>query len=176
MKTLLLYLKYFKVTLATIILKQRNKPMDFVIYPDKRLTTPCKPVDFSKTTYEERSEIVRKMGNALASASYGGKLGLAANQIGIDAQVAIVQGVVVFNPTWEPVKQQIQMSDEGCYSVPGKTFRVKRAKYGWATWRDINNIEHKIKVKGLSAIVFQHEIDHLKGICCAEAGVEIKRG
>lgn len=170
MKTLFLYLQRW---FAVKLLNYRNQPMDFVIYPDKRLTTPCKEVDFSNTTYEERSEMVRKMGNALSSASYGGKLGLAANQIGIDAKIAIVQGVVVFNPTWEGVKQQTEESLEGCYSVPGKTFRLNRAKYGWATWRDINNIEHKRRVKGLSAIVFQHEIDHLNGICCADAGVEV---
>lgn len=165
---------YIKMWIATKLLKIRNKPMEFVTYPDKRLSTPCKLVDFEKTTYEERSEWVRKMGNALSNASYGGKLGLAANQIGLDMQVAIVQGAVVFNPTWEPVKQQTEDSIEGCYSVPNKTFKVKRAKYGWASWYDINGKFHKYKMKGLSAIVFQHEYDHLQGICCCDAGVEVR--
>ena len=165
---------YIKMWLATRLLKLRNKPIDFVIYPDVRLRTPCKPVDFENTTYEQRSELVRKMGNALSNASYGGKLGLAANQIGLDMQIAIVQGAVVFNPTWEPTKGQTEMSIEGCYSVPNKTFKVKRAKYGWATWYDIDGKKHSYKMKGLSAIVFQHEYNHLQGICCCEVGEEVK--
>lgn len=149
--------------------------MSFVTYPDKRLKTPCEPVDFDKTTLEERTAIVSKMGHALSTASYGGKLGLAANQIGLNHRIAIVQGAVVFNPEWQPAKQQTVNSVEGCYSVPGKTFNVKRDKYGWGTWYDINGEKKSYKMKGLSAIVFQHEVDHLNGICCCEKG-DIIRG
>lgn len=170
MNKLFLYLKSW---LTIKLLKIRNRPMDFVTYPDKRLRTPCEPIDFETSTYEERSEIVRKMGNALSSASYGGKLGLAANQIGITKCVAIVQGAVMFNPTWQPAKQQFDYIVEGCYSVPNRQFKVKRDKYGWGTWYDIDGNKKSYKMKGLSAIVFQHEVDHLNGICCCEKGEEV---
>lgn len=152
------------------LLKWRNRPPKFLIYPDQRLKRIAEPVDFENTTYAMRMQTVRKMNNALGGATYGQRLGLAAPQIGINERVIIVRGNVMFNPTWHPTKAPTNTIVEGCYSVPKKLYEVERAPYGWAEWTDINGERHKSKLKDLPAIVFQHEIDHLNGKCCADVG------
>ena len=114
------------------------------------------------------------MGAALQATKWGMKLGIAAPQIGLNQRVVIVRGNVMFNPTWEPVKAPPETITEGCYSLPNKTFKVSRAKYGWAKWTNINGRPMEDKLNGLPAIVFQHEVDHLDGKCCADVGEEIK--
>jgi len=160
--------------LAKRLLDWRNKPMSILIYPDPRLKRIAEPVDFKKINYKQRSAIVRKLGVALAKQTYGMKLGISAPQIGIDLQIMTVQGAVIFNPKWNPVKAPPNIVTEGCYSVPNKLYKVNRAPYGWAHWKDINNIERSFKLKGLDAIIFTHELDHLNGRCLPDYGEEIK--
>ena len=156
------------------LLKWRNRPPKFLIHPDPRLKRIAEPIDFEHSTYAMRMQIVRKMNNALGGATYGQRLGLAAPQIGINKRVIICRGNVMFNPTWHPSKAPTNTVIEGCYSVPKKTFEVQRAQYGWSKWTDINGRPMEDKIKGLAAIVFQHEVDHLDGKCCADVGKEIK--
>ena len=147
-----------------------------LIHPDPRLKRTAQPVDFDKTTREDRVRIVRKMHSTLQAQTWGEKLGLAAPQIGINKRVMLVRGTVMFNPSWYATEAPPNQITEGCYSVPGKTFKVSRAPYGWATWTDINgNKNINVKIKGVPAIVFQHELDHLDGKCCVDIGVEIQQ-
>jgi peptide deformylase len=170
-KAIYLWLNY---KLGVWLLKKRNKPMAFLLHPNPLLKRVAEPVDFEKTSMQDRADVVRKMGNALSGASYGGKLGLAAPQIGINLRVCIVQGAVMFNPEWRPSKAPGNTVFEGCYSVPHKVFKVPRAVYGWAKWQSIEGEWREHKLKGLDAIIFQHELDHLNGICCADVGEEVK--
>lgn len=148
----------------------RNKPPKILAYPDERLKRVSAEVDFSKETKEELTEIVRQMGLALRSVGWGQRLGIAAPQIGINKRIMVVQGAVMINPTWTPSKAPGEDMIEGCYSVPGKLYRVPRAKYGWAKWRSIEGQEREFKLNGKDAIIFQHELDHLDGKCCPDVG------
>lgn len=170
-KALVLWSMY-KITRT--IVNWRTRPVPILIHPDKRLKRIAKPVDFEKTTLAQRSAIVRKMGATLAKQTYGDRLGIAAPQIGINKRVMIVRGNVMFNPEWTPVKAPLESIEEGCYSVPFKAYKVDRAKYGWAKWMNIDGHPMEDRIKGLAAIVFQHEINHLDGICCVDIGQEIK--
>lgn len=154
------------------LLDFRNKPMKILIHPDSRLKRIAEPVDFQTTSIEERTDVVRKMGVALNSQKWGQRLGIAAPQIGMNKRVVIVRGNVMFNPEWNPSKAPSDTITEGCYSLPGKTFKVKRAPYGWAKWTNIEGKPFEDKLSGLPAIVFQHEFDHLNGKCCADVGEE----
>lgn len=160
--------------IAKLLLKLRNPIPKVLIHPDKRLKRIALPVDFDKTTLIQRTVIIRKMGAALSKQTYGMKLGIAAPQIGINLRVMIVRGNVMFNPEWQPAKAPLESITEGCYSVPYKVFKVPRAKYGWAKWTNIEGRPMESKLSGLPAIVFQHELDHLNGICCADIGEEVK--
>lgn len=107
----------------------------------------------------------------LKSMTYGSRLGLAAPQIGVNLRVVIVAGTPMINPEFKPAAVSIDVT-EGCYSLPndGKRFLVKRAKYGWATWYDVDGTFREEKVHDMKAVILQHEIDHLDGKCCDQAG------
>ncbi|KKT20020.1 MAG: peptide deformylase [Candidatus Nomurabacteria bacterium GW2011_GWF2_43_8] len=166
---------YFWLRFRSIkaLLAWRNRPMKILIYPNKRLKRIAVPVDFEKTTREQRMAIVRKLGVSLAQQQYGDKLGISAPQIGINLRVMVVRGNVMFNPEWHPTKASPNQVVEGCYSVPRKVFRVPRAPYGWAKWTNIDGRPIEAKLNRLPAIVFQHELDHLNGKCLADVGEEI---
>lgn len=168
---IVLWLRY-KIVKALI--DRRNRPMPILIYPDERLKRIAEPIDFNKTTREQRMAIVRQMGASLARQQWGQKLGIAAPQIGINQRIIVVRGNVMFNPTWNPSKAPPEQSIEGCYSAPKKIFKVPRAPNGWAKWTNIDGQPFESKLTGLPAIVFQHELDHLDGKCCADTGEEIK--
>ena len=157
------------------LLAERNPPQKILLYPSKKLKSIAKEVDFSKVDKEKRMEIVRKLATALSAVKWGARLGIAATQIGIDMRVMVVRGNVMFNPEWIPPTSPTQkkLYVEGCYSLPQKTFNVWRDSYGWAKWVTIDG-EHKyVKINGIAAVVFQHEIAHLNGKCCADEGKEI---
>lgn len=157
-------------------LRFRNRPGKILSRGDDRLKEVSEDWDFTTTSRRERDAIVRKLLNTLLEQDYGGKLGIAAPQIGVNKRVIIVLGEAMFNPQWNPVRNMWVEMVEGCYSLPKDAiFKVKRAKYGWASWRDIDGVLHEEKLTELRAIVFQHEFSHLEGKCCDELGEKIKQ-
>ena len=127
---------------------------------------------------EELFQILNKRGDGI---------GLAANQVGIDAQVAVVnvtEPLVLINPKY--IKKEVEiMYGEGCLSYPGKAIKTKRyrdviiqtaqSESGWyfsgaeipadesrGSWE----VERKKKdsdLRLLESVCVQHEIDHLNG-------------
>src|SRR4051812_27616090 len=96
-------------------------------------------------------------------------VGLAAPQIGIPLQVAVVEAekdeiYVLVNP--EIVKLEGEhILDEGCLSVPGYWGKVKRAEKVTVKARDAHGKEIRITAaEGLLGQALQHEIDHLNGM------------
>ncbi len=94
-------------------------------------------------------------------------VGLAANQIGVPLQVAVIELedkiTELVNP--EIVKASGEIVDwEGCLSLPGFVAEVKR--YGKVTVkaRDRHGKEFRVKGEELFARALQHEIDHLNGV------------
>ena len=111
-------------------------------------------------------------------------IGLAANQVGIDARVAVVnvrEPLILINPV---IKEQWDEIDyyEGCLSFPKKGVHTKRYKNviiqtaqeesGWyfsgvesskgkGSWEDSAKQDQKQRL--LEAVCVQHEIDHLMG-------------
>ena len=116
----------------------------------------------------------------------GDGIGLAANQVGIDAQVAVVnvrEPLVLINPKYISRENEI-IYGEGCLSFPGHAIRTKRyrdviisteqseanwyfsgveensdGKSGW----DKGNMKQDQELRLLEAVCVQHEIDHLMG-------------
>jgi peptide deformylase len=152
-----------------------NRPRKILKYPNKKLHKISTPIDFSKMSQAKIISIVRKMHGALTHQKTGMRLGIAAPQIGINKRIMIVRGVVLVNPTWTPSKAPCEEVTEGCYSVPDRMFKVDRAPYGWAKWFSVEGVPREYKLKGLDAIVFQHELDHLDGKCCIDVGYEMFR-
>jgi peptide deformylase len=95
-------------------------------------------------------------------------VGLAAPQIGIPLQVAVVEAekdeiYVLVNPEIVKLEGE-QILDEGCLSVPGYWGKVKRAEKVTVKARDAHGKEVRINAaEGLLGQALQHEIDHLNG-------------
>ena len=93
-------------------------------------------------------------------------VGLAANQVGIDKQLAVVDignGLIkLINPVI--VKREgVETQEEGCLSVPGVSVKVKRAKRVVVNFLNENGTAMQLKADGLLGRALQHEIDHLSG-------------
>lgn len=95
-------------------------------------------------------------------------VGLAAPQIGVPLQVAVVetepeQVHVIINP--EIVKLDGEhLLDEGCLSVPGYWAQVRRAERVTVKARDLKGKEIRLTGEGLFGQALQHEVDHLNGL------------
>lgn len=170
MMLLKLSVEYMKAKIAKNLIDYRNRPPKILVYPNRKLKKVSDPIDFDKMSEKDIVKIVRKMGSALSKASYGGKLGIAAPQIGINKRVMIVQGAVMVNPEWQPSKAPKEQIIEGCYSVPNKLYKVLRSPYGWAKWYSIKGELREYKLNRLDSIIYQHELDHLNGLCCCDTG------
>src|SRR3712207_6488890 len=95
-------------------------------------------------------------------------VGLAAPQIGVPLQVAVVetepeQVHVIINP--EIVKLDGEhLLDEGCLSVPGYWAQVRRAERVTVKARDLKGKEIRLTGEGLFGQALQHGIDHRSGL------------
>lgn len=93
-------------------------------------------------------------------------VGLAANQIGVPLQVAVIEieGVITELVNPQIVKMSGEQVDwEGCLSIPGYVAEVTRAAKVTVKARDRHGREFRMKGTELLARAFQHEIDHLNG-------------
>ena len=126
-----------------------------------------------EVSVEEGLEIATELFNILNERKDG--IGLAANQVGIDASVAVLnvrEPIILINPV---VTEQWDEIDyyEGCLSYPNKGIRTKRYKNiiiqtaqeesGWY----FSGVETGKDDEGerlLEAVCVQHEIDHLNGM------------
>ncbi len=105
--------------------------------------------------------------------------GLAANQVGETARVAVVevrpgnprypykppvQLTVIVNPVIEPLDDELEWINEGCLSVPNLRGEVPRHVNVRVRYLDRDGVEHDEVRRGLTAGTFQHEVDHLDGV------------
>jgi len=94
-------------------------------------------------------------------------IGLAANQVGVPLQVAIIELEDTITELINPqiVRASGEVVDwEGCLSIPGFVAEVTRHEKVTVKARDRHGKEFRVKGEDLFARALQHEIDHLKGI------------
>ena len=98
-------------------------------------------------------------------------VGLSANQIGMDVRAfAMIRDIeyndviVCFNPVILKTYGELVSCEEGCLSFPDKFINVNRRDIIDVKYEDEEGRDHKIKLSGFAARVFQHEFDHLEGI------------
>ncbi|MGX5714607.1 peptide deformylase [Arthrobacter sp. MAHUQ-56] len=94
--------------------------------------------------------------------------GLAAPQVGVSQRVFTyriggVEGHVI-NPVLENSEDYQEDHVEGCLSIPGLGFPVRRFRATRLTGVDIHGNPVSIEAEGMLARCFQHENDHLDGI------------
>jgi peptide deformylase len=97
-----------------------------------------------------------------------GGVGLAAPQVGIPLQVAVIEipgeeVITLINP--EMVKSSGEHTVvEGCLSLPGYRGEIRRAEAVTVKGRDRSGKDVRIKADGLLAHALQHELDHINGV------------
>lgn len=78
---------------------------------------------------------------------------------------------VIINPQLVYAKGS-HLVEEGCLSVPGKTFVLQRAKIVKIKGLTLDGAERSFRGHDTLAQVFQHELDHLDGILIDQVGQE----
>ena len=113
-------------------------------------------------------------------------VGLAAPQIGVplrvfvydwDAEDGTAQRGVVINPNLEIQEFDTnnpnpESESEGCLSVPGERFPIRRAAKAIVTGFDLDQKPITIEAEGWFARIFQHEFDHLNGTLYVDRLIE----
>ena len=139
------------------IIKEPNKALHHKLKEVKEITPEIKKLilDMRKTVIE------------------AGGVGLAANQIGKDIQIFVIDKSlakknevpdVYLNPKVTEYSRDASEMEEGCLSIPDYWRQIKRAKKVKIKALDENGEKIKLKTRGFLARVLQHEYDHLQGI------------
>jgi peptide deformylase len=146
-------------------------------FPDQDLRIKAKPVEAFD---EELKALTDDMFETMHSVN---GIGLAATQIGIAKQVAVIdispeknEPLVIVNPEiqiLDPSKKEDY--DEGCLSVPGFFETISRPSDIKLSYQDLNGQKQEIKPEGLLTKVIQHELDHLNGRLFVDHISELKR-
>lgn len=96
-------------------------------------------------------------------------IGLAAPQVGISLRLMVVgeekgRGArALVNPVIAEQGGEVT-AEEGCLSLPGIFADVTRAEWVRLEAHDLDGKPVSLKARGLTARVFQHEMDHLDGV------------
>jgi peptide deformylase len=144
------------------------------------LHRPCAPVTVFGTGLRFGDDLRALIADLYASMYAANGVGLAANQIGVDARVFVVdcpsgapgspdgERVVahVVNPVLHlpPGPCRLEVGRECCLSIPGAVAQVHRSSAATVTGVDQDGAAVWIDGHGLLARCLQHELDHLDGV------------
>jgi len=139
--------------------------LKIVKYGNPILSKVCREVD----DFPVEKEIIRNMYDSMYEAE---GIGLAANQIGLDMNLFIIDitHTEETDETFEFVNAKIidswgeSLYGEGCLSIPEVSFDVKRPEEIQVNYQTIDGTRKEGKFDGLTGRAIQHEIDHLNGM------------
>jgi peptide deformylase len=136
------------------------------------LRAPSVDLPVGEVASEDYVLLAQRMLATVTSPEQDG-VGIAAPQVGLNRRVIAVQR---FDKAGEPFevypnvritafRGEQEAGREGCLSIPGRRGNVLR-------WRDIDICYTSLasgrdtteRIQGFTAVIFQHETDHLKGI------------
>jgi peptide deformylase len=149
--------------------------LQIVTLPDEVLRKKGRPV----TKFDDDLQVL--IDNMIETMRAANGVGLAAPQIGQSLQLAVIETLpkadengedipdsralfVIINPriVWE--SREVIDGIEGCLSIPGYVGEVERAFAVRVRAQDRQGKPLKLRLKGWTARIFQHEIDHLNGV------------
>ncbi len=156
--------------------------LNIVTLPDPVLSAQAEPV----TVFDEKlKEMVSDMFETLYAAP---GVGLAAPQVGVSKQLVVIDlfpggiksdedkewfeeqkaggytgPLVLVNPQIVEKSGAISF-EEGCLSLPGVSWEVKRAEHVLVKAQNVEGEPITIDATGFFAVCIQHELDHLKGL------------
>ena len=152
--------------------------MEFKLGPHDSLVQHSEPWDFVKDG--DPAELESAMCKFMLKAS---GIGLAANQIGITKRVFVMGSnnipgfpapFALFNPRIIEASKELVLDQEGCLSYPGLFLTVKRPSWVVAEYQNSKGDIVEARFEGYLAKCFQHELDHLDGICFIDKVSQMK--
>jgi peptide deformylase len=125
----------------------------------------------------ERPETQTFIDDLIETMRYYQGAGLAAPQVMVSQRIVAIEVnanprypykpdialTVLVNPEIEPLTEETFANNEGCLSVPGLRGVTQRFVEIGVRALDRHGEPTERVVKGLSAVTFQHEVDHLNG-------------
>ena len=144
-------------------------------FPDPRLRKKAAPVE---TVDDELRTLIDDMFETMYAAP---GIGLAATQVNVHKRLLVADVSpngddphALINPVIVE-KDGVQVSEEGCLSVPGFYEEVERAEHIRVRFLNRNGEEVEAEMEGLLAVCVQHEMDHLEGKLFVDYISETKR-
>ena len=141
--------------------------MKLVTFPNPILTQKLDEFNFENPPVDPK-ELEKEM---LSFMYDHNGIGLAANQVGINARVLVMgskdnpeSGQAFFNPIIERHVDESSDFLEGCLSFPGIFVKIKRPNKIQVSYQDAAGERKSEILEGLNAKCFLHEYDHLEGI------------
>lgn len=135
--------------------------LNITIYPDPAL---AKKADAVNDINAGVKELIPKMVFTMQESD---GIGLAAPQVNISKRIIVIHDgeeiKIYLNPRIVRKSRQKQVDEEGCLSLPGIFIDVSRPSSVDVAVQTQDGKIAIIKAEGLTARIFQHEIDHLEG-------------
>ncbi len=135
--------------------------LDVIQYGHPTLRKVAEPVKKDELTQEFLQDMIDTMYERDG-------VGLAAPQVNISKRIFTYfdgeESHVVINPKIVAVSERKDTDIEGCLSLLDLQAMVPRHDKVIVEYRDSDWTPRRVTLRGLMAVVFQHEIDHLNGV------------
>ena len=156
------------------IIRQSDSMMYVTVWPEDSvvLRTPCTDLTKAELKSRDLRTLTAKMLRTLRSPQHDG-VGIAAPQVGVSKRIIWVQRLdkeggpfeCYLNPHIDSLYGQVGKGPEGCLSVPPMRGLVPRYTDVIVSYVHPETLEaRRDTVIGYTAVIFQHECDHLDGI------------
>ena len=150
--------------------------LNILTFPDPRLRKKAMPI----TTFDKGLE--NKAEDMLFTMYEDRGIGLAATQVDIHERLIVIDlsedksdPLIIINPTYKVLDDTLEVSKEGCLSIPTFQQEVQRAKEIELSYQDLTGEQQKLIADGLLGYCIQHEIDHLNGKLLVDYASSLKR-
>lgn len=138
--------------------------MELVSADDPILTKVCEYFDLANPPFDP-VEFSQKLIKLMYD---NNGVGLAANQVGVPYRIFAMRGApenfVCFNPKLVMPGTDNVLLEEGCLTYPKLLVKIKRPQHIRVRFNTPNGDIMTKQFTGLTARIFQHELDHLDGI------------
>ena len=150
--------------------------LNILTFPDPRLRKKAIPI----TAFDK--DLEKKADDMLFTMYEDKGIWLAATQVDIHERLIVIdlsedrsEPLIIINPSYTVLDATLEVSKEGCLSIPTFQQEVPRAKKIELTYQDLNGREQKLIANGLLGYCIQHEIDHLNGKLLVDYASSLKR-
>jgi len=150
--------------------------LNILEFPDPRLRTIAEPV-------EQVDDEIRQLVDDMFETMYDAPgIGLAATQVNVHKRVVTIdisedgnEPLVLINPEFTVLQDELEQMQEGCLSVPGFYEDVERPNRILLKALDRDGKPYELEAEGLLAVCIQHELDHLNGKLFVDYLTALKR-